>query len=254
MPNPYDAYASIYDQVGQSRFSLRMVRYARDLWELAGLEVDSVLDLACGTGSAAIAFANRGFRVTGVDRSERMLELARAKAERHQADVLWVCQDIKALDLQERFAAATCFYDSLNYFLVPEELRTAFERVRAHLNPGGVFFFDAISEHAVSNTWGNETEFKITDEAVRIWRASYDDRKRIGKLEIDYFIRQEEGDRYQRVRETHLHRGYDSFEIRELLEAAGFELLSAYACLTYDPVQPTTYRIAYLAKNPGNAS
>lgn len=250
MTVPYDAYASIYDRVGQSRFSLRMVRYARDLWLLAGIEVDSVLELACGTGSAAIALANRGFRVTGVDRSSMMLEQARTKAERHQANVRWIQQDLAHLDIDDRFAAATCFYDSLNYFLVPEELQAVFGRVRAHLQPGGVFTFDAISEYAVSTTWGNEIEYKISDDAVRIWRASYDDLQRIGTLKIDYFTQVEGGNLYSRVTETHQHRGYDSFEMRELLEEAGFELLNAYACLTYDAVQPKTYRIAYLARRP----
>ncbi|RSS45908.1 class I SAM-dependent methyltransferase, partial [Streptomyces sp. WAC05858] len=38
-----------------------------------------VLDLGCGTGSLALLAAERGHRVTGVDRSPRMVELARAK-------------------------------------------------------------------------------------------------------------------------------------------------------------------------------
>lgn len=248
MSAPYDSYASIYDRVGQSRFSLRMVRYTLNWWILSGIHVDSVLDLACGTGSAAIAFANRGFRVAGVDRSAAMLEQARAKAERHHAHVAWHQQDIAQMDLGDTFAAATCFYDSLNYFLVPEELQAAFKRIRAHLQPGGYFLFDAISDYAVSTIWGNETEFKIGADSVRLWRASYDESCRVGSLEIDYFNQIEGTDLYRRVHEIHRHRGYDPFEMRELLERAGFELLNTHACLTFDPVRPTTYRIAYMAR------
>lgn len=39
-----------------------------------------LLDLACGTGSYALELASRGYRVTGVDLEERMIELAKAKS------------------------------------------------------------------------------------------------------------------------------------------------------------------------------
>lgn len=42
-----------------------------------------VADLGCGTGSVAVLLAERGYAVTGVDVSPRMLELARAKARSH---------------------------------------------------------------------------------------------------------------------------------------------------------------------------
>src|SRR5437763_5170049 len=39
----------------------------------------AVLDVGCGTGSLALLAAEAGHRVTGVDLSARMVELARAK-------------------------------------------------------------------------------------------------------------------------------------------------------------------------------
>ncbi|MBO9540741.1 class I SAM-dependent methyltransferase [bacterium] len=244
----YDAYASVYDRTGQSRFSLRMVSYARELWELSGHEPQSLLELACGTGSAAVAFANRGLAVTAVDQSEAMLALARAKATRWGAEVRWRCQDIRELALGGTFDAATCFYDSINYLLVPEDLEKAFERVAAHLAPGGLFLFDAITEYAVSTAWGNETEVKVEDAYARIWRASYDPHKRIGALKVDYFVEEADTGLYRRIRETHHHRGYSLFEVREALERAGFDLVNAYDCLTLNAVSASTYRIAYLAR------
>ena len=46
-------------------------------WVPAG---SRVLDLGCGTGSLAVLLAGQGHRVTGVDLSARMIELARGKA------------------------------------------------------------------------------------------------------------------------------------------------------------------------------
>jgi ubiquinone/menaquinone biosynthesis C-methylase UbiE len=39
-----------------------------------------VLDVACGTGRISIPLARRGFHVSGLDVSERVLEVARAEA------------------------------------------------------------------------------------------------------------------------------------------------------------------------------
>ena len=46
-----------------------------------------VLDLACGTGEAALVFAAAGCEVAGVDQSAAMLEIARGKARDAGYDV-----------------------------------------------------------------------------------------------------------------------------------------------------------------------
>ncbi|MEU7487977.1 methyltransferase domain-containing protein [Streptomyces sp. NPDC042319] len=51
-------------------------------------EPSDVLDLGCGTGSMALLAAEQGHRVTGVDRSPRMVEAARAKLAGQDARVL----------------------------------------------------------------------------------------------------------------------------------------------------------------------
>ncbi|HEY9856072.1 MAG TPA: hypothetical protein V6D05_10065, partial [Stenomitos sp.] len=99
-----------------------------------------------------------------------------------------------------------------------------------------------------ANTWGNETEVRVEADLARIWRASYDHKTRIGSLEVDYFVKEAGSDLYRRVHEIHKHRGYSLWDVREALEAAGFELVNAYKCLTLDAVTASTYRIAYLAR------
>ncbi|RPJ75847.1 MAG: class I SAM-dependent methyltransferase [Acidobacteria bacterium] len=50
------------------------------LSSVPGLEGRSVLDVGTGTGRAALVFARGGGRVTGVDASAQMLEVARERA------------------------------------------------------------------------------------------------------------------------------------------------------------------------------
>lgn len=66
-----------------------------------------ILELACGTGRIALPLAKAGLHVTGVDRSEAMLTIARRKLAALPALVqerlTLVNQDMSALNLGRRF-------------------------------------------------------------------------------------------------------------------------------------------------------
>lgn len=66
------------------RRSMRL-RFERTLAECQPIENRTVLDIGCGPGQYALALAQRGAaHVTGIDFSERMIELAKQKAESHR--------------------------------------------------------------------------------------------------------------------------------------------------------------------------
>jgi SAM-dependent methyltransferase len=76
------------------------------LGEVAGLRV---LDMATGTGRAALALARRGAIVTGVDASSEMLGVARRRAEDAALPVEFVEGDAHALVYPDRaFDAVVC--------------------------------------------------------------------------------------------------------------------------------------------------
>ena len=50
----------------------------RQVLRLAGKRRGAVLDLCCGPGRHSVAFAKRGWQVTGVDRSQFLLNKARS--------------------------------------------------------------------------------------------------------------------------------------------------------------------------------
>ena len=72
----YDRWASTYDTDPNPQTTLE---FAAVLEAVAAQPGDRILDAGCGTGRYAAAFAQAGAEVTGVDFSERMLAVARAK-------------------------------------------------------------------------------------------------------------------------------------------------------------------------------
>src|SRR5687767_11031491 len=55
-----------------------------------------VADLGCGPGAHALALARRGYDVTGVDGSPRMVEGARSRAVRDEVDATFAVHDVGA--------------------------------------------------------------------------------------------------------------------------------------------------------------
>ena len=77
----FSAIAPRYDLINDLQ-SFGLHRYwKRRLVQVARVQAgERVLDLCCGTGDVALAFANRGVQATGLDFSASMLAIARARA------------------------------------------------------------------------------------------------------------------------------------------------------------------------------
>jgi SAM-dependent methyltransferase len=112
--------------VGEAEDFVTLIR------EHARIPTRTLLDLGCGGGHNDATF-RRHFRVVGVDRSPKMLSLARAL----NPDVEYHRGDMRSVRLRRRFDAVV-IADSINYMLTERELRSAFTTGFLHLRRGGV--------------------------------------------------------------------------------------------------------------------
>jgi SAM-dependent methyltransferase len=97
------------------------------------------VDLACGTGSAALAAAGRGAVVTGVDLTPELIAIAEREARSAGHDVTWVVADAAETTLPDAaFDAAVSNMGLI--FVEPRRLVAEIARV---LKPAGVLAFSA---------------------------------------------------------------------------------------------------------------
>jgi cyclopropane fatty-acyl-phospholipid synthase-like methyltransferase len=106
----------------------------------------TVLELACGTGSVLKQLAS-DYEVTGVDFSERMLEIAARKVPH----VRLIRADMTKVALDERFDVVLCVYDSINHLLKFAQWEAVFDRAHVHLEDGGLFIFDVNTERRLAS-------------------------------------------------------------------------------------------------------
>ncbi|MFJ7770153.1 class I SAM-dependent methyltransferase [Streptomyces sp. NPDC097107] len=102
------------------------------------------LDLCCGTGAGVDVLARVcRERVTGVDFSAGMLEVARGRVVREGPALSWVRADARALPFGPEFDLVVSF-GAFGHFL-PRELPGLFVQVRSVLRPGGCFAFPVVA-------------------------------------------------------------------------------------------------------------
>lgn len=102
-----------------------------------------ILDLGCGAGLFSNALAKIGFNVTGIDRSEAALGVARRHDETHT--VRYVSMDATDIQFSEGMFDAVLAMDLLEHVKSPSLLVSEVSRV---LNRGGRFFF-----HTLNRNW-----------------------------------------------------------------------------------------------------
>jgi SAM-dependent methyltransferase len=95
-----------------------------------------VLDVACGTGNAAIPAARAGGRVTGLDLVPKLLEQGRAKAESEGVEIEWVEGDAEELPFED--ASFDRVLSSFGHMFAPRHRQVAAEMVRVCRKGGAI--------------------------------------------------------------------------------------------------------------------
>ena len=124
-------YDSIYDEIDDATTEF--------LKSLAG-RPPRALELAIGTGRIALPLAASGVEVTGIDISEEMVALLRAKAGGEAIDV--VMGDFADVPVEHSFPLVYLAFNTLFALLEQDRQVDCFRNVARALEPGGRFVLD----------------------------------------------------------------------------------------------------------------
>ena len=153
MQKIYDQFADTYDQ---NRGLFDMSEIIDDFFRRLPGQPGRLLDLGCGAGEPFPAyFIARGWQVTGVDFSSRMLALA----HRYQPDMKTILADIRDVEFpDETFDAITAIY--CLFHIEHEKHRDIFQKIFRFLKPGGKSLFTyATKEYTGAEIFNGYKEF-----------------------------------------------------------------------------------------------
>ena len=237
----YDALTAnvSYDTVSQVLSSL-LTRYGKG----RGL----LLDLACGTGSVSVRLAKKGYEVIGVDLSPEMLSEAQNKAYSAGQNILFLCQDMTALDLYGTVDAAVCTLDGLCHLPDEESVQAALRKVSLFMNPGGVFLFDVNSVYKHRAVLGNNTFVYDTDDVYCVWQNTLLSDGVTVQMDLDFFEPISDAGDYVRQSERFTERAYPRETLEAMLKKAGFTVLDVFDGYSEKPAHDTSERLLFAVR------
>lgn len=244
----YDFLAGCYDALTYDVNYAAWADYIEKHFRKNHLPGNTVLDLACGTGSLTKELALRGYEMIGADRSPEMLaEAAEKNRGISPVEPIFLCQSMEKLDLYGTIDACVCCLDSVNYVTDPKKLARAFQRVRLFLTPGGLFLFDINSPEKLEGLDG-QVFLDETEDTYCVWRAEFSKRSRICSYFMDIFRLNESTGQWDRGEELHRERAYTAAELTAMLEEAGFADIRTFGELKMRPPRPEEPRIFFTAR------
>lgn len=230
----YNALASSYDSLMVDGSYRKRADWLEKLFKKSRIQVESVLDLACGTGTIACLLARRGYQVIATDASEEMLTQAAAKAcVLEEKAPMFLLQSMPRLRLAEPVDAVVSTMDSLNYLTREKDIRETFRRVYRWLKPGGQFIFDVNTPYKLRRM-DQQMYMDETEDSFCVWRTFFSERTKCCTYQVDLF-RLNEDDTWDRDYEEHRERAWTEEELRLFLTDAGFSELVVTGDLTMKP-------------------
>lgn len=200
-----------------------------------------VLDMCCGPGRHSLELARRGFRVTGVDRTEHYLEEARRRAAEESLDVEFIHSDARQFSRPESFDLALNLYTSFGYFDDPADQMRMLANLFAALKPDGKFVLDTMSKEVLARrfqerSW-EEHEGMILLEERRLFNDW-------AQIECRWIVLEGQ------TRHEHVFRHwlYSAAEIKEIFRQTGFRDVAVFGNLNGEPYDQNATRLIAMAQ------
>lgn len=194
---------------------------------------DSLLDIPCGNGRHAVALAEKGYNVTGVDLSDTFLKEAKALAAdlgKRKPKPQFIKAEMAQFQRPKSFDGAYCMGNSFGYLDYVQQ-QSFLRSVNICLKKGKRFVVDAsVAAECILPTYEERMWFDANGMKVLV-ENSYDPAESAMLTEYT-FIKNGKSQT-----KTCVHRLYTAAEIRRMFKAAGFKLIDTIGSIENEPFE-----------------
>ena len=212
----------------------------------AELAPDAITDLGCGTGSLTVELARRGHRVTGVDPSPAMLDVAR---HRRDSDLVrWILGDATCLPHSSADLVVMTGHVA-QLFLDDGQLSAAISDISRALRSGGFVVFESRDPRAEGwSAWTRELSYRRLHDAehgeIEVWYQVADVRDELVFYDIHYrFLASG-----RELLSSNVLRFRPQAVLTQALFDNGFSVERVYGDWDRQPVGPTTPELIFAAR------
>lgn len=216
LTEPYTKSAIYYDKVIDKLNCKVECDKLEEIFNHYKVKPKYILDFGCGTGPHSIELGKRGYIVTGLDKNEEMLSIAR---EKESKNVTFLISQYGIPYEPNKYDVCISMWNVIGY-LSQKDLRVTFRRIRDNIKKNGLFIFDCFNGPAV---------YRIRP---KLSHRGYKNIEKFGTPTFDEFnqtldiLYEYKVNGKKTMSEIHKIRVYMPLEIKECLEISGFELIS----------------------------
>lgn len=226
MSNFQSKYAGYYESVYALKDYRKEVDVILQLQRKYAPNVKSILDFGCGTGKHDALLTEYGFEVTGLDKSDSMLKLAKKRGSDNKSRFLHIDQTSKIKD--GSIDLGVSLFDVFSYLTTDEDLNRFFELMKQKTKSSAPLIFDFWYLPAVIHL-KPETRKKVfshqNQTITRISESSLDCNNSCVSANHDFYVLENE-QLVDNFSESHLMRCFTKNEIDLILSQFGYKLAS----------------------------
>ncbi len=233
MENVFVDYSKYYDLLYRSKNYAGEVKYVEDVIKKHGIPNSKILiDLGCGTGNHSLILSKNGWTVTGIDRSESMLHIARQKAKENNLKVNFLHGELSNCEIQEdsSFDVAISMFAVIGYLTESKSLLHLFTTINKILKPGGLFIFDCWFGPAVLSNRSTDSYKFVEENEIRVIRFTHSELHPLKNvIDVNFHIIEIQKNQIKsEVKETHPMRFFFTPEIEMFFNHSGMDLVATY--------------------------
>ena len=227
-------------------------------FEYAKRQQGEILELGCGTGRVALALAAEGFRVTGLDLSQQMLDVFRKKlaAKPELTDkITLVHGNMADFRFDRKFAMIIAPFRAFQALIDDKDIEGSLTCINDHLVKNGIFIVNVFNPRPVMDqSWcyGETVQWERLDEATgnyvvkKHWGDKIDTVNQVIYPHFAFEVTYPDG-RTERITDDLQLKYYYNDQLRAAVEKAGMEVAEEYSW--YDKSPPRTHGRAVRVAN-----
>lgn len=242
-------YAKYYDFIYQDKDYDRECDFIEEIFQTTK-KPKSILEIGCGTGNYTKILLERGYKVTAIDISGEMLEIAKEKCS-----TKFLEGDIRTIKIDNKFDCCLAMFAVMGYITKNREIIKALTNIRKHLKTNGVFIFDVWNGLSVMRILPEQRIKKVENDEVKIIRYAIPSLiafEHICEVNYNLLILNKKENTLREINEKHMMRYYFPQEIIYYLEESGFEVINIYPFLNLNgKINENVWNMCIVAKAKG---
>ena len=238
-------YAAYYNLLYADKDYAAEANYVSELLLTYGKNVKTILEFGSGTGRHGKLLQEMGYFVQGIERSEMMIEIARAGG--------FTCTkaDISEYYSDQKYDSVISLFHVISYLNENDKLIATFENAAKHLSDGGLFVFDVWYSPAVFTSKAETRVRRIESaemEIIRIAEPKTLVNKNVIEVNFNILVKNHENQIINELNEIHPMRHFTIPEIELLAKLTGFEVICAQSFLDGGEPSEHTWGVCFVLR------